>query len=317
MNELTIIEQPRQLAEQAAAAELLARYRAYVDAGSPKTCETYERALKQMFKYFMLNGINAINATRADIIAYKEYLKAAGRKPTTIQNYIAAAKLFYRWTAQEGITATNPADHIKSVKLSAEHKKDYLTSKQVKAVLQSIKTDTLKGKRDFAIFALMVTCGLRDTEVSTANINDMRILADDTVIYIKGKGRTEKTENVKITPPVEKAIREYLKERGETNPAAPLFGSLNRSTAGQAMTTRSISRVIKNCLINAGYNSERLTAHSLRHTAVTLSLKAEKPLEEVRQFARHRNIQTTLIYSHALDAAQNTCSAAITAAIFS
>ena len=82
------------------------------------------------------------------------------------------------------------------------------------------------------------------------------------------------------------------------------------------MTTRSISRLAKTTMQAAGYDSERLTAHSLRHTAVTLSILAGKDITEVKQFARHANIQTTLIYNHALEKEKNTCAAAVSAAIF-
>ena len=82
------------------------------------------------------------------------------------------------------------------------------------------------------------------------------------------------------------------------------------------MTTRAISGIAKAHMVEAGYNSDKLTAHSLRHTAVTLSLLAGKPLEEVQQFARHANMATTMIYNHALDKAKNGCSEAIAKAIF-
>lgn len=67
---------------------------------------------------------------------------------------------------------------------------------------------------------------------------------------------------------------------------------------------------------NAGYDSDRLTAHSLRHTAITLSLKNGESLQEVQQFARHTNINTTLIYAHNLEREQNTCSNTISNSIF-
>ena len=136
------------------------------------------------------------------------------------------------------------------------------------------------------------------------------------MLFVQGKGRDEKTDYIKVSAPVERAIRQYLKERGETDPAAPLFASMSNNSKGQRMTTRSISGMVKQRLQAAGYNSERLTAHSLRHTAVTLALLAGKDITEVQQFARHTNIATTMIYNHALDKAKNTCGAAITEAIF-
>lgn len=292
--------------------ELYTRWTAYIDA-SDKTIQTYTRDLRRMFRYFAENGIR--QPQREDIISYRESLKAEGLKPTTIQNYITAARLFFQWTEQERIYP-NVAERVKGAKLSREHKKDYLTSKQVKNVLNGIDRSTPTGLRDYAILALTITGGLRTIEVSRADIGDLRTLGDDTVLYIQGKGREEKAEYVRVSPPVEKAIRDYLKTRKDTDASAPLFSSTSNNSRGGRLSTRTISGICKGSMVEAGYNSDRLTAHSLRHTAVTLSLLADKKLEEVQQFARHKNIATTLIYAHALDKAKNSCTDAISGAIF-
>ena len=261
-----------------------------------------------------MNGIRT--PERADILAYKEDLRASGHKPSTVQNYITAAKLFFRWTAQEGYYP-NITDHLKGVKLDREHKKDYLTSGQVKSILKDTARDrSLQGLRDYAVLSLMVTTGLRTIEVSRADVKDMRAEGDFTVLYVQGKGKTEKTEFVKISAPVEEAIRAYLSARGEVDGKQPLFTSTSNNSTGQRLSTRTVSGLVKERMKHAGYNSERLTAHSLRHTAVTLSLLAGKDITEVQQFARHANIATTMIYNHSLDKAKNTCAAAITATIF-
>ena len=297
---------------QEVGAELFTRFLAYLDA-TPKTIETYTRALRQLFNYFSLNGIR--QPQREDIVAFREELKASGHKPTTVQNYITAAKLLFKWTAQEGLYP-NIAEHLKGAKLNRDHKKDYLTSRQVKEVLDSIERDTLKGLRDYAILALMITCGLRTIEVVRADVGDIRTVGDFTVLYVQGKGREEKTEYIKIPPQVEKAIRAYLTARGEKDEKAPLFSSTSNNNRGARLTTRSVSGIVKTRLQQAGFDSDRLTAHSLRHTAVTLSLLAGKDIAEVQQFARHANIATTMIYNHAIDKAKNGCSEAIAQAIF-
>jgi integrase/recombinase XerD len=312
MNAIIATQSGSIVEQQEIGAELFTRFIAYLDT-TPKTIETYTKALRQLFNYFSLNGIR--QPQREDIIAFREELKASGHKPTTIQNYITATKIFFSWTAQEGYYP-NIADHLKGAKLDREHKKDYLTSRQVKEVLGSIERDGLQGYRDYAILTLMVTGGLRDIEVSRANIGDLRTAGENTVLYVQGKGRQEKTEYVKISQPVEKAIREYLRERGDAGEQEPLFTSLSNNSKGKRLSTRSISGIVKNRLKKAGYNSERLTAHSLRHTAVTLSLLAGKDITEVQQFARHANIATTMIYNHSLDKAKNSCSEAIAQAIF-
>ena len=312
MGALTVVQNTQIVEKQTITKELFTRFIAYLDA-SPKTIETYTKSLKQFYMYLSFNGIT--DPTRDDVKAYKEDLIQSGHKPTTIQGYMVAVKLFFRWTAQEGLYP-NIADHMKGAKLDGGHKKDYLTVAQVKDILAGIDTSTYKGVRDYAIVSLMVSCGLRDIEVVRANIEDLRTIAGASVLFVQGKGRTERTEYVKLSAPVERAIRTYLKLRGDVAEKEPLFTSVSNRDAGSRMTTRSVSRLVKGYLVDAGFNSDRLTAHSLRHTAVTLSLLAGKNLEEVMKFARHRNIATTMIYNHALDMANNTCSEAVSNAIF-
>lgn len=291
--------------------DLLKRFIAFIDA-KPRTIETYTRAIKQLLNYFSFKGIR--QPQRADIIAFRDELKK-DHKATTVQNYITATRLFFQWTAQEGLYP-NIADHIKGATISKEHKKDYLTSKQVKAILNSIDRGTIQGLRDYAILALMITGGLRTIEVSRSNIEDLRAVGDSTALYIQGKGKDEKTEYIKIQAQVEEAIREYLKALGTTDQTQPLFTSTSNNSKGERLTTRSISGIVKKRLQEAGYNSDRLTAHSLRHTAVTLSLLGGNSLQEVQQFARHANITTTQIYAHNLDRAKNKCESTIAKAIF-
>lgn len=312
MEALTVVRGGDLIQTQEIGAELFSRFIAYLDA-TPKTILTYTGALKQLWGYFSLNGIT--RPQREDILAFREELIASGHKPTTIQNYITATKLFFRWTAQENIYP-NIAEHLKGAKLDREHKRDYLTSGQVKEILGNIDRSTKQGLRDYAILTLMVTAGLRDVEVVRADIGDLRTVGENTVLFLQGKGRQEKTEYAKISPKVEKAIRAYLKGRGKTGDEEPLFTSLSNNSKGQRLTTRSVSRVVKERFKEAGFDSDRLTAHSLRHTAVTLSLLAGKDITEVQKFARHANIATTMIYNHALDMAKNSCSEAIAEAIF-
>ena len=312
MNNLVIANNNQIQNKQEIQAELFNKFIAYLDT-SKNTVKTYTTGLKQFFNYLAINGIK--NPDRQDVIAYRDELKASGHKPTTVQNYITAVKIFFSWTAQEGYYP-NIAERIKGAKLNRDHKKDYLTSKQVKKVINIVDLDQEKGLRDYAILATMITGGLRTIEVSRANIEDLRVVGEQTVLYVQGKGREEKTEYIKISQDVENAIRNYLKTRDNVSDQEPLFTSLSNNSRGKRLSTRSISGMVKDRLKEAGFNSERLTAHSLRHTAVTLSLLAGKDITEVQQFARHKNIATTMIYNHSLEQAKNSCSEAISKAIF-
>lgn len=290
---------------------LLDSFTRYLDA-SPQSVRTYSRAVKQFLRYLSLNGIT--QPVREDVIGFRESLKES-HKPSTIQNYIIAVRLFFQWTETAGIYP-NIAQHIKGAKISRSHKKDYLTSGQLQNLLSQIDRNTEQGRRDFAITAMMITGGLRDIEISRANVEDLRSLGDNVVLYLQGKGRDERQDFVIVPAEVEKAIRASLADRKGINGKSPLFISLSNNSRGQRISTRSVSGTIKTALKRAGYDSDKLTAHSLRHSAVTLAVLGGNSVQDVQQFARHADISTTMVYFHEQDMAQNKCSNTIAEAIF-
>lgn len=287
------------------------RFFAFLDA-KPKTVETYSRALRRFFHFLADRSIT--QPVREDVLAFREELRTRC-KPGTVQLYIIAVRQFFKWTAQEGLFP-NIAENIKGAKLDRGHKKDYLTSAQARDILNSVKRDSVRGLRDYAILALMLTTGLRTIEVARANIEDMKRAGDSTVLYIQGKGRDGRAEYVKVAAPAERAIRDYLTAAGTPERGLPLFGSLADKNKGRTLSTRSVSRIVKMRLRAAGYDDERLSAHSLRHTAGTLNLLNGGTLEETQQLLRHSNINTTMIYIHHLQRAANNSEDRIAAAIF-
>lgn len=307
-----IATQPQGLTAQAGLQAFYSRFIAYLDS-KPRTVQTYNSALHQFFSWLADRGIN--QPQRDHILAYRDDLLTRA-KPTTVQAYMVAVRLFFRWTAQEGLYP-DIADKIKGAKLNGKrHKRDALTAEQVRTILQAINQGTPQGRRDYAIVALMVTGGLRDIEVVQANIEDMRQGPGGTVLYIQGKGWDSKDEYISLARPVEDGIKAYLAARGEHDGKAPLFASISNNSKGGRMSTRSISAIVKGHMRAAGIDSERLTAHSLRHTAGTLNLLNGGTLQETQQLLRHSNINTTMIYLHNLERAANRSEARIAAAIF-
>ena len=195
------------------------------------TLETYKKGLKQFFIYLLENEIQ--EPTRKDVISFRDYIKET-HKAGTAQTYLASVRAFFKWTDSEGYYP-NIAQYVKSVKQEKGFKKDYLTSEQAKDVLNAISRTTVAGLRDYAIISLMLTTGLRTIEVARANVDDLRTLGNSTVLYIQGKGHDTKDDYVKITKPVEHAIRTYLKAV-QAQSDSPMFTSLDNKTKGNRLT---------------------------------------------------------------------------------
>lgn len=306
MEYMQTVQQPT-LATAVFSQEYAIRWVQYLDA-SESTVKAYTRAIKQFIRWLVDNSI--VQPIKENIIQFRDEMKAT-HKATTAQAYLMAVKQFFRWLADEHLYP-NIAEKVKSVKIDKGFKKDYLASAQLKDLLAGIDTSTVAGKRDKAIIMLMAICGLRTIEVNRANIEDIRALGDNIALYVQGKGHNEKAEPVILPPVVYEAIKDYLKARAETISNAPLFVSVSNHNAAGRITTKSISRLTANKLTAAGMKTDRITAHSMRHSAITLALKANNGnVQEAMQFARHTNINTTMLYAHNLEKENNTCSRSV------
>lgn len=291
---------------------MISKFLNFIDV-SEKTESIYRRALKQLFRYFEAEAINA--PERTDIINFRKHIEHSGHKPATTALYMTACRRFFSWTAQTGIYP-NVAAGVKSPKQDYGHKRDFFQAKQIMKILNCIDRTNPIGRRNFAIIALMAVGGLRTIEIVRANIEDLRMVDEHMCLFIQGKDRKSKADFVKVPVPVYHAIREYLLDRSKTDGKDPLFASMSYRNADCRLSGRSISNICKNAMQEAGFNSCRLTAHSLRHTAITLSLMAGISLSDVQAFARHKCITTTMIYAHHVDRLKSACEDTICDAIF-
>lgn len=283
-----------------------------------RTKDTYRKAIKPYLEYIRAKGI--CNPARVDIIAYREALKGRGLAAGTITLYIQAVKRLHSWIATEsGGRITDIAAKVKGAKMIKGFKKDYLSAANVSKLIQAAGGKGKQSLRDTALIYTMVTTGIRTIEAQRANVSDIQTVGGDTVLYIQGKGRDAKDAYVKLAPVVAKAIQASLAERagrGETITGdTPVFASNSNHNRGGRLAIGSISRIVKQALRNAGMDSTRLTAHSLRHTAATLNLLAGATLAETQQLLRHSNINTTMIYSHAIEREKNNSELRIAAVI--
>ena len=267
------------------------------------TKKTYAKAIKVFIKYLEEETIS--NPTEENLLAFRESLFNKSLEATTIASYINALKQLFNWLEARGLYR-NIAKNIKGAKVNTQyHRKEALTKEQAISVLEASKGESLEAKRNYAILLLALCCGLRTIELVRANKEDITFKLGSKVLLIQGKGKLDKADFVKLPAPVEEAIKTYLQARGETPATAPLFASNSDRNNGQRLTTNSISRIIKTAFRRCGLDSKLLTAHSTRHTFITLFLMNGGTLEEARQIARHSSINTTMIYNHSLERAKN------------
>lgn len=274
----------------------------------------YNVTVKCFFEWLLQEGITA--PTRDDIVSYRQYLisphksRKTGEKITfsadTAARYFRGCKMFFGFLEDQGLYK-DITKNVRSPKAKArDFKRDSLEREDCLRILESIDTSTETGKRDYCLILACIACGFRIIEMQRADIGDIETHAGERRLYIRGKGHQEKDDYKKIEPELWEALTDYLNTRNTKDPKAPLFAAAksNAKQGGGRLTEPSISRIIKNVLKNAGYDSRRITAHSLRHTSITLDRKAGASLEEASKHARHSSITITQRYDHALEKAE-------------
>lgn len=278
---------------------------------SPETIRTYRTAIMSFLDWMASAQVK--KPVREDVVRWKETVRQTCSLGTA-QTYLTAVKLFFRYLQREK-RYPDITDSIRGMRTGHFPKRDYLTVGQMLSVLER-SAETANGIRNYAIILLMATCGLRVSEIVRANIGDLRMVGSHLLLSIHGKGRDGKTEFVSVPKVTSFALSCYLKTRKETTGGSPLFVAQSNRCYGQRLSTRSISGLVKETFVRCGLDSRRLTAHSLRHTAITLALQVGCSLQEAQQFARHSLITTTQIYAHNLEHIRNPCSEQVAKTLF-
>lgn len=280
---------------------LIESYIEELETTSIATINTYTNSINQYVRFIEENNLDGTSPEA--VKNYKKYL-IENYKTGTVNAYLMSVKRFYAYLEDKGV-CKNIAKNVKKVRETIGFKKDALTVEQCRCILTSMDTTTLTGSRNKALFSLMVHTGLRTIEINRAVVGDIRNNGNNVVLFVQGKGHNEKNEYVVLCESVQEDLNVYFKMRTNVNGNSPLFECTGNRATGTALNTKSISRIIKGIYKENGLVSERLTAHSTRHTACTLSLLAGATLQETKAMARHQNINTTMIYAHNLNRSIN------------
>jgi integrase/recombinase XerD len=237
------------------------------------------------------------------IRGWKAVLLTEGRKPATVNTWLAGVRAFFTWAVAARRLAYNPAAGVKGAGrkgTSQSHKRDTLTDDEVRRVLAAPDFKTTQGKRDRAILSTMAYTAARTSDLNRADLDDLRTEAGRLVLHVTGKGRAEADELIVIAhPEAAAAMHDWLSARGEM--PGPLFTSFSNNNQHGRLSLpayRAMWQVVKRA---AGVRGRTKTLHSLRHTAITNAIRHGAPIQKAQAMARHANIQTTMIYYHEQD----------------
>ena len=248
---------------------------------------------------------------RYDARGFIVYLQKKEISASTICRKISALRSFFSFLMEEQIIEKNPFVGLNSPKKNKPLPK-VLSIDEVKRLLEvPLKIENKRnfkskvhlawvsymGIRDSAILELLYSTGMRINELVSLSEENIDLISG--TVIVKGKGKKERL--CPLGKYAEKAIQKAVDSRDnllfifnkKINSKRSLF--INRQ--GDALSPRSIERMMKKYLKECGLNTE-LTPHSLRHSFATHLLDKGAELRAVQELLGHESLSTTQIYTH-------------------
>lgn len=254
---------------------------------------SYRVKLNLWFRWLNNIHYDVRRPTRQQVLDYKRHLEAEGKSSLTVDSYITAVRLFYRYCVRMRYYEDITEGVRYSTKLRG-YRKSPLKREDATRLLDSISTDKLIGKRDKLMIAMMLLLGFRTCEIERMNVGDIDVVYDTRVINVQRKGRHDKAEAVALTPYIDMLLSDYMSEREVESWDEPLFCSVRGERSRLQRT--SISEIVHDRLCSIGINDPHITAHSLRHTCACLLLADGVEMETVRDVLGHTSTNTTRLY---------------------
>jgi site-specific recombinase XerD len=193
---------------------------------------------------------------------------------------------------------TLPSSKVKLAKQKSEETISFLEVQDIERMLEVPNIKDLSGLRDRTIMELFFSSGMRISELTALDVDQMSMLKDNDEkrtyeLSIVGKGKHIRT--IFISPRAAGWLRTYLKTRHDVH--KPLFINYRSRTENKRLTPRSVQLMIARVALLAGL-SKKVTPHTLRHTYATDLLSHGADLRSVQELLGHKNVATTQIYTH-------------------
>jgi len=267
-----------------------------------QTRRAYANDLMQFFRSDVISLDMARVFTFVDVNAHISDMESAGAKPSTIQRRVAAIRGFYEWLIALNLVQSNPAHRQVVRRVRRVSSKDrlitVLTADQARRLLAATESAGEAATRDRTMITVMLHCVLRRSEVSAMDVEHLRQIGGYWVVQLPAtKGGSE--QFVKMPGHVKDQVDRMMEHYGIKS--GPLWRSMSRNSSnGRRLSPGGVYRVVKRTAAGAAL-SEEIGAHTLRHTGCTLAIESGASLQQVQTHARHKSVETTMIYVHQRD----------------
>ena len=262
--------------------------------GSPESQRSYRFAIEDFITWYCSEPSLAFNKTV--VLRYRMQLEARRLSASTINVRLAAVRRLAYEAADSGLLSPELAASIRRVrgpKKLGVRIGNWLTASQGKALLSCPAESSVRGKRDHAMMALLLGCGLRRSELVHLTCEHLQRREEHWVLVdLVGKGGHVRTV------PVPEWVKASIDVWSATSniKTGRLFRCVNKTGSiwGLGVTEKVVWCMVRECALRA--KIERLAPHDLRRTCARLCHEAGGELEQIQFLLGHISVQTTERY---------------------
>jgi integrase/recombinase XerC len=255
-------------------------------AASSHTLRAYRKDLEEFSKFV---NIKPEDVELADVRGFIAEQIKSGLNKTSVSRRLASIRSFFKFLYREGYKKSNPAKLVSNPKLPKLLPR-FLSVDDAFALVESPAGTGFLPARDRAILELLYSSGLRVSEISSLNIDDIN--TKEGFLKVKGKGRKERM--VPVGSKAIDAIKSYMVERIALK-SKDRFLFLNRT--GKGLSDRGVRRLVVKYARMTGI-SGKIGPHALRHTFATHLLQGGADLRVIQELLGHSSLSTTQKYTH-------------------
>lgn len=236
--------------------------------------------------------VSPLEAGRSDLRRYLALHQSNGTAIASIRRKVSTIRGFYKWLRSEGVLENDPFYGVQGPK-AARRLPHVLNTSDIERMLIAAGQDSgPSGLRDRALLELLYAAGLRVSEVSGLDVQDIDLR--QATVRVRGKGNKERIGV--FGEPAAVALDRYLRSaRPELASGKDSALFLNRF--GGRLTVRSVQTLVRKYATMAGL-PEEVHPHLLRHSFATHLLDGGADLRVVQELLGHESPNTTQIYTH-------------------
>lgn len=273
---------------------------------SQKTIDWYAANLKRFLRFLKSRNMSVsvkdigipevrrfIHHLQSEVVRWEDKpdVNDTGRlSPFSVQGYVRTIKAFWSWLLEEGYIKENPIARLKLPRVPRKVIATF-TLEQIQALINNLDRKTPTGFRNYTIIILFLDSGIRLTELTNLEIEDIDF--GKSSMLIRGKGNKERTVPFGIQ--VRRAMWRYARNyRAES--VSPKAEHIFLSGSGFPLRPRSVQLMITRIGKRAGITGVRCSPHTLRHTFARMYLMEGGDIFTLQKILGHNSLEMVKTY---------------------